>query len=135
MAAQPGLAILVLYCHALLGEGIGRLLGAEPGASVRFVSCEEPEAIEPALAEEPDVIVVERCERFDPLRILGQVPDALVLGIGIRPGATWVYRRQEIPGDPESILRLVRRLRGGHPVVSLEPFPLPVDDAALAPPA
>ncbi len=111
------LTIAVLSCHAILGEGIARLLAAEPGVDVESITCADPERVEAALAGRPDVVVVERCAAFDALAILARLPDALVVDIGIGPGPTWAYRRQEIPGDPEAILRLVRRLRGGHPVV------------------
>lgn len=128
------LSIAVLYCHALLGEGIARLLAAEPGADVEYATCAEPERVEAALAGQPDVVVVERCPSFDTMQVLGQVPDALVIDIGIGPGPTWVYRRQEIPGDPNAILRLVRRLRGGHPIVALDQPAPTMADLALVPP-
>ncbi len=119
MSANRGLVIVVLSCHPLLGEGVGRLLGAEPGVSVQHAPCEQAARIDRLLAEAPDVVVVERCSQFDAAAILERAPDALVFDITIGPGPTWVYRRQEIPGDPGAILDLVRLLRSGHPVIPL----------------
>jgi DNA-binding NarL/FixJ family response regulator len=129
---HPHLSIVVLSSHPLLGEGVTRMLGAEPGVQVRHVSCSEGEAVAAALGAAPDVVVVERCASLDARRVLDFVPDALVFDIDIGPGPTWVYRRQEIPGDPRAILELVRLLRRGHPVIALgapaaeeEPVPAP----------
>jgi DNA-binding NarL/FixJ family response regulator len=116
---QPRLSIVVLSSHPLLGEGVSRMLEAEPGVDVRHVACSERESVAAALATQPDVVVVERCASLDAKRVLDLVPDALVFDIDIGPGPTWVYRRQEIPGDPRAILELVRVLRRGHPVIAL----------------
>jgi hypothetical protein len=67
------------------------------------------------------MVVVERSSGLDPLEILRRTPASIVIEVGIAPGPTWVYRRQEIPGEPQAVLGLVRRLRGGHPPVALEP--------------
>lgn len=117
---QPRLSILVLSSHPLLGEGVSRMLAAEPGVDVRHVACTEHDAVVAALGSRPKVVVVERCSSLDAKRVLELVPDALVFDIDIGPGPTWVYRRQEIPGDPRAILDLVRLLRRGHPVIPLE---------------
>jgi DNA-binding NarL/FixJ family response regulator len=119
MSGQRGLVIVVLSCHPLLGEGVGRLLGAEPGVTVRQAACEQVGRIDQLLAGAPDVVVVERCSALEAPSILERAPDALVFDISIAPGPTWVYRRQEIPGDPVAILELVRLLRRGHPMIPL----------------
>jgi DNA-binding NarL/FixJ family response regulator len=119
MMSQPRLAILIISCHPLLGEGIGRLLAAEEGMRVSHAACSQPERVDAALGTGPDVVVVERCSGCDARQVLARVPNALVFDIGIEPGPTWVYRRQEIPGDPHAIVQLVRLLRRGHPDISL----------------
>jgi DNA-binding NarL/FixJ family response regulator len=119
MASHPQLSIVILYSHPLLGEGIGQMLAAEPGVEVSYVSCGHPAPLDAAAERQPHMLVVERCGCFDAPQLLDRFPDALVIDIGLGPGPTCVYRRQEIPGNPAAILRLVRRLRGGHPSVSL----------------
>lgn len=119
MASQPRLRILIISCHPLLGEGVGRLLAAEAGVTVSHVACSQAERVDAALRTGPDVVVAERCDGCDARQILARVPNALVFDIGIGPGPTWVYRRQEIPGDPHAIVQLVRLLRSGHPDIAL----------------
>ena len=113
--------LAIMYDHPLLGEGIGRMLGLEPGLDVTFVEAKDAAAVDVAVASQPDMIVVERSSGIDALGILRRSPDTLVIEVGIGPGHTWVYRRQEIPGEPQAVLGLVRRLRGGHPEVRVEP--------------
>jgi len=113
------LSIVVLYRHPLLGEGIGQMLAAEPGVEVSYVPCSRADPLEAAAVAAPDMLVVERCGCFDAPQLLDRFPEALVIDIGLGPGPTCVFRRQEIPGDPGAILQLVRRLKGGHPSVSL----------------
>ena len=118
---SPSVRLAILYDHPLLGEGVGRMLDLEPGLDVAFVEARDAAAVGAAIAARPDMIVVERSSGLDALEILRATPATLVIEVGIGPGHTWVYRRQEIPGDPESVLGLVRRLRGGHPTVAVQP--------------
>jgi hypothetical protein len=128
------LSIVVLYRHPLLGEGVGQMLAAEPGVGVAYISCSTSAPLEAAAARNPDMLVVERCGCFDAPQLLDRFPDALVIDIGLGPGPTCVYRRQEIPGDPGAILRLVRRLKGGHPSISLGDG-APADEALAVTPS
>jgi hypothetical protein len=117
----PTVRLAILYDHPLLGEGVGRMLGLEPGLEVDFVEASDPAAVDTALDARPEMIVVERSSGLDPLEILRRTPATMVIEVGIAPGPTWVYRRQEIPGEPQAVIGLIRRLRGGHPTVALEP--------------
>ena len=116
----PPVRLAILYDHPLLGEGVGRMLGLEPGLEIGFVEARDCGAVDTALSGRPEMIVVERSSGIDPLEILRRTPDTMVIEVGIAPGPTWVYRRQEIPGDPQAVLGIVRRLRGGHPPVAIE---------------
>lgn len=111
------LSIAIVYGHALLGEGIGRLLAGEPGVHVTKVPTSRAHPLESAARARPDVILVERGVGFSALEVLARFPEAVVIDFAIDPGPTWVYRRQEIPGHPQAILDLVRIFRGGHPAV------------------
>jgi DNA-binding NarL/FixJ family response regulator len=64
VAADP-VKVLVLYSHPLMGEGLGRMLEAEPGIVVYAVDIAEQTAVDEALAQEPAVIVVEEGGRVD----------------------------------------------------------------------
>ena len=115
MGVRGRLRVSVIYTHPLLGEGIGRLLAAEPDLDVSQAPCADAARTSAAVAGDQDVIVL-NCE-VSPTDILRVSPDTLVIEMSLHPGATWAYRRQEIPNRPEAILALVRRLRGGHPAV------------------
>ena len=132
MAAPSSLSIVILYCHALLGEGIGRLLASEPGASVTYIACSDPDCVTQAVAARPSVVLVERCGAFDALQVVAVFPDALVIDFAIGPGPTWAYRRQEIPGNPAAIVDLVRRMRQGHPDIPLPSIPHPEDELVVS---
>jgi hypothetical protein len=116
---QP-VRLAILYDHPLLGEGVGRLLDLEPGLDIDFVETGDESRVAAVLQARPDMVVVERSCGVDALEILRRSPDTLVIEVTIGPGPTFVYRRQEISGEPEAVLGLVRRLRGGHPTVAVE---------------
>jgi hypothetical protein len=117
--------LAILYDHPLLGEGIGRMLDLEPDLDVDFVESGDAFQVATAIATHPDMVLIERSSGIDALEVLRQTPDSLVIEVTIGPGPTLVYRRQEISGEPEAVLGLVRRLRGGHPTVAVEQVPAP----------
>jgi hypothetical protein len=124
---QP-VRVAIMYDHPLLGEGVGRMLGLEPGLDIDFVETRDRTQVDAVIGSLPDMVVVERSSGVDALEILRRSPNTLVIEVTIGPGPTCVYRRQEISGEPEAVLGLVRRLRGGHPAVAVEP---PVEMRAL----
>jgi hypothetical protein len=117
MGARGHLRVAVIYRHPLLGEGIGRMLAAERDLDVTQAPCEDTARTAAAVRGDQDVIVLERDCRISSAEILGASPDTLVIEMSLHPGTTWAYRRQAIPNRPDTILALVRRLRGGHPAV------------------
>ena len=113
--------LAILYNHPLLGEGVGRMLDLEPDLDVEYVESSNKARVEAVLATRPDMVLIERSSGIDALEVLRRTPDSLVIEVTIGLGPTLVYRRQEISGEPEAVLGLVRRLRGGHPAVAVEP--------------
>jgi hypothetical protein len=103
------ISVLILYAHALLGEGIAGLLAAEPGLKVIAIRSDEPGMIERGLAATPDVIIFERGDPDRAVEILELAPDALVIDVGIDPGPTFTYRREEISAWPEALVNAVRQ--------------------------
>jgi len=117
MGARENLRVAVIYSHPLLGEGIGRMLAAEPDLDVSQAAYDDAVSTTAVVAGAQDVVVLERNCQISAIDILQASPDTLVVEMSLHPGATWAYRRQEIPNRPESILALIQRLRGGHPQV------------------
>lgn len=118
------ISVLVLYAHPLLGEGLVGLLAAEPGMSVVAVQHQDTEAVERELAAGPQVIIFERDDPDRAVAVLELVPDALIIDVGINPGPTFTYRREEISAWPDSILDAIRHAppRGGG---AADPVSLP----------
>src|SRR5512141_3302817 len=74
MAPHRRLSIVILYCHPLLGEGIGRLLAREPRAAVTYVDCADADGVVSAAAALPDMVVVERGGAIDAIGVMRQFP-------------------------------------------------------------
>jgi hypothetical protein len=110
-------SVVVLYAHPLLGEGIDRLLSAEPDLDVTCLPMTAVELAERALAARPDVVVVERSDPVGAVDILKFAPDALFIDVGLDSGAAWTIRREEIPSRVDGIVDAIRgaRRRTSHP--------------------
>ena len=103
------ISVLILYAHPLLGEGIAELLESEPGLEVVAVRSDERVMVERSLAAAPDVVIFERGDPDRAVEILEMAPAALVIDVGIGPGPTLTYRREEISARPEAILAAIRQ--------------------------
>jgi hypothetical protein len=104
-------SVVVLYAHPLLGEGMDRLLSAEPGIDVTCIPMTAVDLAERALAGCPDVVVVERSDPVAAVDILKYAPDALFIDVGLDSGAAWTIRRQEIPSRVDGIVDAIRSAR------------------------
>lgn len=102
------ISVLILYAHALLGEGLADLLSAEPGLEVVAVGIDDSGSAERALETAPQVIIYERGDPDRAIKLLEFVPDALVIDIGIGAGPTFTYRRDEIAALPDAIVAAIR---------------------------
>ena len=51
--------VLVLYDHPLLGEGLSDLMASVPDLRVERICMCDPDAMERAIAADPDVVVLE----------------------------------------------------------------------------
>lgn len=114
MSLQP-VRVLVLYSHALMGEGLGRMLAAEPGVSVEAVDCASPEAVSAALANEPAVIVVEEGGTLDAAEVMRRSTCPLVLDVDITTTRAWTLRREILSTRPDDFLAMIRQAVGGAP--------------------
>lgn len=102
-------SVLILYSHPLLGEGIARLLAAEPGLDVVPVHSADLESAEQMLALAPDVVIFERGDPDRAIELLELVPDALVIDVGIDAGPAFTYHREEISTRFDGILEAIRQ--------------------------
>jgi hypothetical protein len=106
--------VVILYSHHLLGEGLARLLGADPGLEVTAIHVEDLESAAAALGDAPDVVVMERAASIHAIDLLALAPAALLIDVGLDAGPSWAYHRDEISPQPEDILRAIHE-RGPVP--------------------
>jgi DNA-binding NarL/FixJ family response regulator len=100
--------VVILYAHPLLGEGLARLLGADSRLSVEAVHAEDAESARAALGDAPDVVIVERTAFVRAVDLLALASGALVIDVGLDAGSTWAYHCDELPGQPDALLRTIR---------------------------
>ena len=112
VALEP-VRVLILYSHPLMGEGLGRMLAAEPGVVVKAIAIAEADAVAAALATEPAVIVVEEGGAIDAADIVRRCGTALVLDVDITTTSAWTLRRETLSTRPDDFLAAVRQAVGG----------------------
>ena len=86
MQEERRVTVVVLYMHPLFGEGIARLLLAEPDLDVTSLAASDPEQSERLLALAPDVVIFERGDPDTATDILRYAPSALVIDVSLSPG-------------------------------------------------
>ncbi len=119
MQAERRISVVILYTHPLFGEGLARLLAAEPGVDVVPVCAVDIETAQRSLALAPDVVIFERGDPDRAVDVLRFAPEALLIDVAIGPGPTFTYYREEIPARPEGLLRAIRQVR--RPESSVKP--------------
>lgn len=143
MPPEP-VRVVVLYSHPLMGEGLERMLAAEPGIVVDAVDISDPAAVDQALAEEPSVIVVEEGGLVDAADIVRRSSCAVVLDVDINTTSAWALRRESLSSRPDDFLAEIRAVVGrsardsaagadGRPEADHRPAPEPRREPAVLP--
>ncbi len=120
----------MLYSHPLLGEGLGRMLAAEPDLLVTTVDLGTIEVLEEALAGGPDVVVFEEGGPIGLLEVLRRSGATVVIDVDITSSTAWTFRRQPLRSAPEEVLAAIRdalvsRAAAGAPDPAGKPPPRP----------
>jgi len=100
--------VVVLYSHPLLGEGLGRMLAAEPGLVVTAVSLDSLDGLDEALAGDPDVVVFEEGGPIGMLDVLRRTGATVIVDIDITSSTAWTLQRHELRSAPDEVLGAVR---------------------------
>jgi hypothetical protein len=112
-----------------MGEGLGRMLAAEPGVIVSAVDIAEADAVTAALAAEPEVIVVEEGGAVDAADVVRRSHASLVLDVDITTTSAWTLRRESLSTRPDDFLAAIRAAIGGvsrpEPDRGLQPAVIP----------
>ena len=109
--------VVLLYVHALLGEGIAAYVTNETGVRVSAVSALDPDAVASALASHPRVVIFERSSTVDAARITCQAPGAVVFDMSAAATSPRIPEQSEAPAV-EAIVNAVAGLGVGHPHAS-----------------
>lgn len=99
--------VLVLYSHALMGQGLERLLAAERGLDVRAVDVENEGAVAAALEATPDVIVFEEGGRLEALELMRRTSCPLLIDVNIGTSDAWTIRRDTIRTPPDRLFEVI----------------------------
>ena len=80
--------VVILYEHALLGEGIAKYILADSGVQAAVVSALDPVAVESALAYDPAVVIFESARLLQQVELSTLAPHALLIDVSkvISPG-------------------------------------------------
>lgn len=109
MERRPSVHVVILYLHPLLGEGLAKLLAAEPGVAVTAICADDAIGAAVALAARPDVVVEERGDGARSAASFERGFAPLRLFVGIE-GSERGEGGEPMTGDPELIVRAVRAL-------------------------
>ena len=73
--------VVILYEHALLGEGIAKYLRAQIGVDPTVASSRHPEAVKSALALGPSVVIFESSDPFEQFDLTTLAPHAVLIDV------------------------------------------------------
>lgn len=106
MPSQSEHPVVILYEHALLGEGIASYILAQTGVEATVALARDLEVVKSALAIDPAVVIFELNELFQQVDLNALAPHAVLIDMGMV-----ISRGTSAPPDGlllESILQAVR---------------------------
>ena len=110
MAGKAQHTVVILYEHALLGEGIAQYLRAQIGVEATLGSAHHPSAVKAALALDPEVVIFESNDPFQHFDLRTLVPHAVLIDV-----STVITRGSVLTASDaglEQILQTVRECWG-----------------------
>jgi len=81
VAGEAKHTVVILYEHALLGEGIATYLRAQTGVQARLESANNAAAVRAALALGPEVVIFESNDPFEQFDLSTLVPHAVLIDV------------------------------------------------------
>ena len=103
MASEGQRPVVILYEHALLGEGIARYLRAQAGVEATVVSAFDLQAVSSALALGPAVIIFELTEPLKQVDLTTLAPHAVLIDV-----STVVTRGPALSPDAAGLSRILQ---------------------------
>jgi hypothetical protein len=138
-------SVLLLYVNPLLGEGLERLLSAEPRLSVTALHLACTAALSPVIEQDADFLIFEEGGPLGLEQLIERTNSPVVIVISLHSGDVWTLRRGDQRGRSDDVVSeivatcLGRTDTSGRPAVSRHrrrSIPVPVGpDVAGTPPA
>ena len=119
-------SVVILYEHALLGEGIAKYLRVHSGVQATVAPAHDLAAVTSALAYGPTVVIYELSEPLRQVDLSALAPQAVLIDV-----STVVTRGQSATPDATGFERILQAVSGP---VNVIPLPAPVDVIPLAAP-
>ena len=110
-------SVVILYEHALLGEGIAKYLRARSGVEATVASARDLDAVTSALAFGPTVVIFERSEPLLQVDLSTLAPQAVLIDV-----STVVTRGPAVSTDTAGLERILQAVSGP---INLIPLPAP----------
>jgi hypothetical protein len=140
LPSEP-IAVLLLYVNPLLGEGLERLLAAEPGLVVTALHLGTTATLSTAIEQEADVVIFEEGGSLGLEHLLERTTSPVVIAVSLHTGDVWTLRRDDLRGRSEDVVdelvatclgradAAARAVRGGR----RRPVPVEIEGDARAP--
>jgi hypothetical protein len=90
------ISVLLLYVNPLLGEGLERLLAAEPGLSVSAVQLTCAATALEAIDRDADVVVIEEGGPLGLEQLIDRILSPVVIVMSLHTSKVWTLRRDDL---------------------------------------
>jgi hypothetical protein len=107
VASEGQHPVVILYEHALLGEGIAKYLRAQLGVEAMVASALDLQAVTSALALGPAVVIFELTEPLNQVDLSTVAPHAVLIDV-----STVVTRGLALSPDAAGLQRILQAVRG-----------------------
>jgi hypothetical protein len=117
-------SVVILYEHALLGEGLATYLRAQIGVEATLGSTHDPEAVRSALALDPAVVIFESDDPFEEFDLGTLAPHAVLIDV-----STVITRGSAMTPFVAGLEQILQAVRDSSTVA------LPSETRQIGPPA
>ena len=100
-------SVVILYEHALLGEGIATYLRTKSGVEAMVASARDLDAVTSALAFGPNVVIFERSEPLREVDLTALAPQAVLIDV-----STVVTRGPSVTSEANGLEGILRTVVG-----------------------
>jgi hypothetical protein len=90
------ISVLLLYVNPLLGEGLERLLAAEPGLSISSVQLTCAATALEAIDRDADVVVFEEGGPLGLEQLIDRIHSPVVIVMSLHSSKVWTLRRDDL---------------------------------------